>query len=364
MVKFYDVPFAEQGDKDPVPTGAQPDGSVSFVTGYTPNYDLEIGVDDGAKPVERGEMNTLFHDITEALGFAQKHGASMWSTAGKPYAINDIVRFGDKNWLSLIGVNNDQPAEGLSWTEFSANVLKKITPLLSQPVGVCYTQYPSTPTPAALFGGSWKILFADEGAFFRTEGVGASAFESGLQQDSLKSHGHSASSSAAGGHNHTGTSSTTGGHAHSGTTAAAGNHAHSGSANAAGNHAHSGTANNAGNHTHSGSLGISYGGSWLNSSGFEEGRSAPDWRAGPMGASGSHNHSLSINAAGNHTHTLSTNTTGSHTHTLSTNTTGSHTHTVTTSTIANHTHAITVSNTGESETRPTNRTIRVWQRTA
>lgn len=318
MAKFFDVPFAEQGDKDPIPTGAQPNGSVSYITGYTPDYEIDLDIDDpNAKPVERGSMNDLFHDITDAVGFIQKHGAAEWSTAGKPYTLNDIVRFGDKNWLSLVPVNNDQPAEGSSWTEFSANVLKKITPLLSQPVGVCYTQYPSTPTPAALFGGSWKVLFADEGAFFRTEGAGASAFESGLQQDSLKSHRHDASSSGAGGHAHTGTTSTTG------------------------NHAHSGITSTTGNHTHSGSLGVDYGrGGWQGSKGFEEGLGGVDWKAGPMGASGSHNHSLSINAAGNHNHT------------------------VTTSTIANHTHAITVSNTGESETRPTNRTIRVWQRTA
>lgn len=125
MAKFFDVPFAEQGDKDPVPTDAQPNGSVSYITGYTPDYEIDLDIDDpNAKPVERGSMNDLFHDITEALGFIQKHGAADWSTAGKPYALNDIVRFGDKNWLSLVPVNNDQPVEGLSWTEFSANLLK------------------------------------------------------------------------------------------------------------------------------------------------------------------------------------------------------------------------------------------------
>ena len=49
------------------------------------------------------------------------------------------------------------------------------------PVGVCYTQYPHTPTPATLFGGTWKLLFANEGTFFRTEGGGALAFDAGWQ---------------------------------------------------------------------------------------------------------------------------------------------------------------------------------------
>lgn len=344
MAKFFDVPFAEQGDKDPVPTGAQPNGSVSYTTGYTPDYEIDLDIDDpNAKPVERGSMNSVFHDITEALGFIQKHGVADWSTAGKPYTLNDIVRSGDKNWLSLVPVNNDQPAEGLSWTEFSANVLKKITPLLSQPVGVCYTQYPNTPTPAALFGGSWKVLFADEGAFFRTEGAGASAFESGLQQDSLKSHGHSASSSAAGGHNHTGTTSTAGEHSHSGNTAAAGNHTHTrGSMNITGqmgfNEMNGGSASGA----------------------FSETRS---WQPRTYRSPGNGYYST-VTMDASRTWTGATSESGNHTHTLSTNTTGDHNHTVTTSTVANHTHSITVSNTGDSETRPVNRTIRVWQRTA
>ena len=346
MAKFFDVPFAEQGDKDPIPTGAQPNGSVSYITGYTPDYEIDLDIDDpNAKPVERGSMNDLFHDITDAVGFIQKHGAAEWSTAGKPYTLNDIVRFGDKNWLSLVSVNNDQPAEGSSWTEFSANVLKKITPLLSQPVGVCYTQYPSTPTPAALFGGSWKVLFADEGAFFRTEGAGASAFDSGVQQDSLKSHKHDASSSGAGGHAHTGSTNATGNHAHTGSTNAAGNHSHTrGTMNITGTFAGytvgrnsriSGafTSNNA---THQGPDGTDNANEGQNTTTLDASRS---W-------------SGATSAAGNHSHTVSTNTAGNHDHTVSTNT------------VANHTHAVTVSATGENETRPKNRTIRVWQRTA
>ena len=57
---------------------------------------------------------------------------------------------------------------------------------LNWPVGVCYTQYPSTPTPTQLFGGTWKPLFDNEGVFFRTSGGSASAFGAGIQGDAIR----------------------------------------------------------------------------------------------------------------------------------------------------------------------------------
>lgn len=58
------------------------------------------------------------------------------------------------------------------------------------PVGITYVQYPNCTAPKDLFGGSWELLFADKGYFFRTEGGNASVFESGVQQDMIGQHSH------------------------------------------------------------------------------------------------------------------------------------------------------------------------------
>src|SRR5690625_1482405 len=54
------------------------------------------------------------------------------------------------------------------------------------PIGFCYTQYPGTDTPSTLFGGTWTLMFNDEGVFFRTEGQGASSFGGGVQGDAIR----------------------------------------------------------------------------------------------------------------------------------------------------------------------------------
>jgi len=58
------------------------------------------------------------------------------------------------------------------------------------PVGYVYTQYPGTPSPSELFGGTWTLMFNTEGVFFRTEGQYALSFGSGVQEDALQGHGH------------------------------------------------------------------------------------------------------------------------------------------------------------------------------
>lgn len=66
----------------------------------------------------------------------------------------------------------------------------ELTPVF--PIGYVYTQYPGKDSPATLnFKGTWTNISATfAGNFFRTEGGNASAFESGQQADTLKSHNH------------------------------------------------------------------------------------------------------------------------------------------------------------------------------
>lgn len=190
------------------------------------------------------------------------------------------------------------------------------------PVGITYTQYPNTPTPQSLLGGTWKLLFNNESAFFRTEGTESNTFESGLQQDSIKSHGHLADSAGSGGH------------AHSGTTDTVGNHTHSGSTSSAGAHTHSMT--------------------------YDRGSESAGGATHPDGLLGIYKDSY----LDKHTNTEVIDSAGAHTHSISTSISGNHTHSVTTNTVGDHTHTITVRSTGTTETRPKNHTIRVWQRTA
>lgn len=188
------------------------------------------------------------------------------------------------------------------------------------PVGIIYTQYPNTPTPQSLLGGSWKLLFNNESAFFRTEGVESNTFESGIQQDAIKSHGHLADSASSGGHTHT----------VSGTAAAAGVHTHP----------LSGTAAAAGAHTHT----------------------------IPRSAGSNNTRGDFVSPANRSEATTTSSSDGAHTHSISGTATsgGAHTHTVSGTAASNgaHSHTITVRNTGTTETRPKNHTIRVWQRTA
>jgi len=72
----------------------------------------------------------------------------------------------------------------------------------SLPVGSTYIQMPGEATPSSLFGGTWTLLFNNEGIFFRTEGGNASSFGGGIQSDELKSHTHSGSTNSAGAHTH------------------------------------------------------------------------------------------------------------------------------------------------------------------
>ena len=97
------------------------------------------------------------------------------------------------------GQITEKPPQSLRWPSW-AEVTGKPDPW---PVGVCYTQYPGTPTPQSIFGGSWKKLFANEGVFFRTEGGKSLPFGAGIQSDENKSHSHSGVATGSGAHSHT-----------------------------------------------------------------------------------------------------------------------------------------------------------------
>lgn len=117
--RYFGIPFATTGDRITVPDATQPDGSVSFTQGFGFDYERP-NTDPAYKPVPRDGTNGIFHDITEALGIAQRQGVSDWTVDAQPYPINALVRHTDKVWRSLVANNNVTPVEGASWTEVGA----------------------------------------------------------------------------------------------------------------------------------------------------------------------------------------------------------------------------------------------------
>lgn len=117
--RFFGIPFATTGDRVVVPDAVQPDGSVSFSTGFGFDYERP-NADPTYKPVPRQGTNGLFHDVTEAIGIIQRQGYADFTTSAQPYSINSMVRHDGIVWRSLITNNSVTPIEGASWTAIDA----------------------------------------------------------------------------------------------------------------------------------------------------------------------------------------------------------------------------------------------------
>lgn len=115
MAKAFVTPFALSGDKTTVPDATQPDGSVSYSQGFGPDYQAEQGT-PGAKDIPRGQFNQLMYEITEAIGFMQRHGFAEYDPEMAPYPQGATVRSGSTNYISSAGNNSTVPgAAGASW---------------------------------------------------------------------------------------------------------------------------------------------------------------------------------------------------------------------------------------------------------
>ena len=105
-----------------MPDEVQADGSLSYTQGYGYDYERDQATDPAAKDIEREKMNSIFHDITGAVGEIQAFGMPVWAEEGKPYAIRSIVYHNKKAWQSKIENNNTEPAAGTAWTELKADL--------------------------------------------------------------------------------------------------------------------------------------------------------------------------------------------------------------------------------------------------
>lgn len=116
------VPFADSGDKTPVPIESQSDGSVSFVQGYPLAYSLNPETDAAAKRIERAKMNQLFNDITTAIREMQINGVKPYITSDEngesafSYGLGALVIYNGIVYRSLVAANTQLPTVTANWS--------------------------------------------------------------------------------------------------------------------------------------------------------------------------------------------------------------------------------------------------------
>jgi hypothetical protein len=139
MAKYFSTPFAENGDKTPVPDETQPTGEVSYDSGYT--FDYERPYDDPQyKDIEREKLNQLLFDITEAVGQMQQDGgAPQWFIIPGGYPRDSRVEHNGVIWTSTVNGNTAEPgAVGVTtWiqsgqTDPTIIAMAALTPLANQ----------------------------------------------------------------------------------------------------------------------------------------------------------------------------------------------------------------------------------------
>ena len=118
MTKPFTTPFAENGDVMFIPETAQSDGSVSYETGFGPDYSADP-LEANAKPVPRAGHNELFNQITGSIGDIQRQGAADWYlefAADGGYPKNAIVWLDGDRWKSQIDGNTTRPnIDEIAW---------------------------------------------------------------------------------------------------------------------------------------------------------------------------------------------------------------------------------------------------------
>ena len=117
--KVFVNAFAENGDRMFIPIAAPADGSVSYESGFGPDYSADP-LAANPKPVPRAGHNALFHDITEAIGDIQYTGFPNWDVtignlAGGYPRRATVWHIGD-SWQSQVDGNVSEPSQdSLEW---------------------------------------------------------------------------------------------------------------------------------------------------------------------------------------------------------------------------------------------------------
>lgn len=253
--------------------------------------------------------------------------AVVWLKGGSVYGLWNS--FGSAFTLYTGAYGNGVDSSIAPVTSYPGVVCKPV-PCRAVPIGFVYTQYPGMDTPAALFPNTtWTNISSNfAGAFFRSEGGAAAAFGGGSQSAQNLTHAHTASAGTE-----------TANHLHSGSTGyVSSDHSHSISVYDAGNHSHlaGGAFVPSDNPCVYGYAG-GYGAADCLSTGSNTGTAQPYVSTGGSHAHGAGSGGISVN----HYHGFTTGTES-----------------------AAHSHSITIADSGGSDLRPLNYTVRVWKRSA
>ena len=116
-LKYFAKPFANGGDKTAVPDNAQPDGSVSYDTGWTYDYERnpDPTIDPLTKDIPRDQSNQLAYDITSNLKFIQDFTAPEWSSLRGGYPRNARVALASVVYISTVDANTSTPGISGTW---------------------------------------------------------------------------------------------------------------------------------------------------------------------------------------------------------------------------------------------------------
>lgn len=125
----FKTPFAVSGDQTQIPTDIQPDGSVSIIQGYGPDYQRPTdGSDPLAKTIERNKFNGLMNDVTASIGEIQLYGYAIWSVGMAPYPAEAYVRHADKVWKNTVANNTAEPGSaGSGWVDPASGGVARFT---------------------------------------------------------------------------------------------------------------------------------------------------------------------------------------------------------------------------------------------
>lgn len=122
MAKYFIDPFGVSGDLTPVPDAAPIDGSVSYESGFGPEYQLDPDSDPSALNVPRAQFNQIMFDVTSAIQFLQQFGFPAFITSSDnggtpfPYSKGATVRWTDEsNYESQVDTNTTDPTNTTNW---------------------------------------------------------------------------------------------------------------------------------------------------------------------------------------------------------------------------------------------------------
>ncbi len=117
--RYYKTPFAESGDKTEVPNEST-GGAVGYDTGFGPDYELPQGTVN-RKRIERDMWNGLQNGVTGNLKQWQEKLYPTWiedngDGVAFSYSEGMIVSHNNVNYVSLEGVNQEEPGTGGKWS--------------------------------------------------------------------------------------------------------------------------------------------------------------------------------------------------------------------------------------------------------